>query len=281
MVVACSATAFTEGTANVNAYAVTSTATIGQLQDRGLRAARRARDLHQRRPRAGLAPRRAAAAQWRHERAAGEPVRSAAAATRAARAAGAAAARLRAPTPLRAAIAAIAAVAPFRNLRTPSGTMSVAMTNCGPRGWPQRCPRLPLRRTRSADAATLARDAGRVAPTRARGGGPAGFAGFEPDACLVNRYAVGAQMGAHRDHDELDLRHPIVSVSIGLPATFLWYGERRGGTPLRVQLEDGDVVVWGGASWRLSRRAPARAAGRGCAGRQAPLRYNLTFRRAR
>jgi alkylated DNA repair protein (DNA oxidative demethylase) len=115
----------------------------------------------------------------------------------------------------------------------------------------------------------------------------AGFPGFAPDACLVNCYEVGAQMGAHRDFDELDLRHPIVSVSIGLPAEFLWYGAQRRGTPLRVALRDGDVLAWGGearAGYHAVRRLaapdlladplPSRLAAR-------PLRYNLTFRRAK
>jgi alkylated DNA repair protein (DNA oxidative demethylase) len=109
----------------------------------------------------------------------------------------------------------------------------------------------------------------------------AGFAGFDPDACLVNRYAIGAQMGAHRDHDEHDMAQPIVSVSIGLPAVFLWYGEKRSARPLRVPLGDGDVVVWGGvarAGYHGVRRieAPVPAAAL-----EEAVRYNLTFRRAR
>jgi alkylated DNA repair dioxygenase AlkB len=73
----------------------------------------------------------------------------------------------------------------------------------------------------------------------------AGFASFDPDCCLINRYVIGARMGTHRDFDELDLAQPIVSVSLGLPATFLWYGAKRTGRPLRVTLNDGDVLVWG------------------------------------
>jgi alkylated DNA repair protein (DNA oxidative demethylase) len=115
----------------------------------------------------------------------------------------------------------------------------------------------------------------------------AGFPGFVPDACLVNRYEVGAQMGAHRDFDELDMQHPIVSVSIGLPAEFLWHGAQRRGTPLRLALRDGDVLAWGGvarAGYHAVRRLappdlladplPASIAAD-------PLRYNLTFRRAK
>ena len=100
-----------------------------------------------------------------------------------------------------------------------------------------------------------------------------------PDACLINRYQPGAQMGAHRDYDELDLRHPIVSVSIGVPAQFAWWGERRGGTPVTLTLEDGDVLVWGGAARAgyhgVRKLAHARHLLTGA------LRYNLTFRRAK
>ncbi len=196
---------------------------------------------------------------------------------------------LAAPTdPLREAIDAIAAAAPFRRLRTPGGgTMSVAMTNCGPCGWhsdargyryverdPQSDRPWPSMPPVFAALAQAAADV-------------AGFSGFVPDACLVNRYEVGAQMGAHRDFDELDMAHPIVSVSIGLPAEFLWYGAQRRGTPIRLALHDGDVLAWGGvarAGYHAVRRlaapdllddpAPTARAGE-------PLRFNLTFRRAR
>lgn len=194
-----------------------------------------------------------------------------------------------APTaPLVAAIDAIAATAPFRNLQTPGGgTMSVAMTNCGPWGWHS-----DARGYRYVD-----RDPGSgrewppmpvaFAALAAGAAAAAGFPGFAPDACLVNRYEPGAQMGAHRDFDELDLQQPIVSVSIGLPAQFLWYGAQRRGTPLRLALHDGDVLAWGGvarAGYHAVRRLAApdlladplpvsNAAG--------PLRYNLTFRRAK
>jgi alkylated DNA repair protein (DNA oxidative demethylase) len=186
------------------------------------------------------------------------------------------------------AIEDIAAVAPFRQLRTPGGgTMSVAMTNCGDWGWHSDArgyryvERDPLTGRPWAPMppafVTLATDAA----------AEAGFPGFDPDACLVNRYAVGAQMGAHRDFDELDMRHPIVSVSIGLPAEFLWHGARRGGAARRVLLHDGDVLVWGGsarAGYHAVRRiaAPDLLSAPSSGVRDAaPLRFNLTFRRAR
>lgn len=182
--------------------------------------------------------------------------------------------------PLRTAIAEITALAPFRHLTTPGGgRMSVAMTNAGPWGWHS-----DARGYRYVDRDPLT---GRPWPalpacfaTLAAGAAAAaGFAGFTPDCCLVNRYAVGAQMGTHRDYDEQDLRQPIVSVSIGLPAVFLWYGATRKGPPQRVPVEDGDVLVWGGAARggyhgvrRLAAPPPGTAA---------EWRFNLTFRRAR
>lgn len=107
----------------------------------------------------------------------------------------------------------------------------------------------------------------------------AGFAAFVPDACLVNRYEPGAKMSLHQDRNEIDMTQPIVSVSLGLPATFLFGGMERSDKAQRMRLDSGDVVVWGG---------PARLAFHGVdTVRQAehPLtgacRYNLTFRRAR
>ena len=146
-------------------------------------------------------------------------------------------------------VARVAAAAPFRHLVTPGGfRMSVAMTNCGELGWVSdrrgyrydpvdpdsgsRWPMLP------ASFRALARDAA------AR----AGHDNFAPDACLVNRYAPGARLSMHQDRDEKDLRAPIVSVSLGLPATFLWGGDERADKSRKVALHHGDVVVWGGPS---------------------------------
>jgi alkylated DNA repair protein (DNA oxidative demethylase) len=148
---------------------------------------------------------------------------------------------------LLAAIADVARRAPFRHMVTPGGwSMSVAMTNCGAWGWVtdrsgyrydardpetgQPWPAMPaLFTSLAAEAAARA-----------------GFAGFVPDACLVNRYAPGSKLSLHQDRDEQDYGHPIVSLSLGLPATFLFGGTRRAERPRRVRLEHGDVVVWGG-----------------------------------
>lgn len=186
-----------------------------------------------------------------------------------------------APTgPLIDAIGAIAARAPFRRLTTPGGgTMSVAMTNCGPWGWHSdaRGYRYVERDPLTGEPwHPLPEPFARLAGTAAACGG---FPGFAPDACLVNRYEPGTSLGAHRDWDELDKRFPIVSVSIGLPALFLWYGARRGGRPIATLVEDGDVVVWGGsarAGYHGVRKLPA-----GEHPATGALRYNLTFRRAK
>ena len=178
--------------------------------------------------------------------------------------------------PLSAAIERIAAAAPFRHLTTPGGgRMSVAMTNAGACGWHS-----DARGYRYVDEDPLSGRRWPAMPAEfaalaARAAAEGGFARFEPDCCLVNRYAVGAQMGTHRDYDERDLGQPIVSVSIGLPAVFLWYGATRKGPPRRIPVVDGDVLVWGG-------RARAGYHGvRRLAGDAGALRYNLTFRRAR
>jgi alkylated DNA repair protein (DNA oxidative demethylase) len=177
------------------------------------------------------------------------------------------------------AIAALEREAPFQHLQTRGGAMSVAMLNCGPWGWYS-----DLRGYRYVDANPTTGRAwpaipGSFAWLAVRAAAACGFAGFAPDACLVNRYAVGARMGTHRDLDERDLSQPIVSVSIGLPATFLWYGAKRSGAPVRVPLEDGDVMVWGGeARGGYHGVRPVAAGEHRLAG---SFRYNLTFRRAR
>ena len=172
------------------------------------------------------------------------------------------------------------AQAPFRRMFTPGGhQMSVAMTNCGDAGWVtdhtgyrydgidpvsgQPWPAMPpVFRT--------------LAETAAREGG---FEGFSPDACLINRYAPGARMSLHQDRNENDFGAPIVSVSLGLPATFLFGGPRRADKPQRYRLEHGDVVVWGGPSRLFFHGvAPLADGDHAAMGRQ---RINLTFRKAR
>jgi DNA oxidative demethylase len=179
-----------------------------------------------------------------------------------------------------AAIEDVVACAPFRHMLTPGGRrMSVAMTNCGDAGWIS--DRQGYRYS-SDDPQT-----GRAWPAMseafrdlaARAAARAGFPGFVPDACLVNRYAPGARLTLHQDRDERDFGAPIVSVSLGLPATFLFGGERRADRPLRVDLAHGDVVVWGGsARLRFHGVLPLADGLHPLTGRH---RVNLTLRKAR
>jgi alkylated DNA repair protein (DNA oxidative demethylase) len=179
-----------------------------------------------------------------------------------------------------AAIKTIIAQAPFRHLITPGGyRMSVAMTNCGAVGW-------------VSDASGYRYDgtdpeSGKPWPAMPplfrmlaeEAAAEAGFVGFAPDACLINRYEPGARLSLHQDRDERHLGAPIVSVSLGLSATFLFGGMKRSDPTRRYRLEHGDVVVWGGPA-RLAFHgvAPLADGEHGLLGRK---RINLTFRRAR
>ena len=174
----------------------------------------------------------------------------------------------------------IAAVAPFRHLVTPGGhVMQVAMTNCGTYGWCSdrrgyRYDRIDPQTGRqwpSMPNAFL-----RLAAAAAR---EAGFDGYVPDACLVNRYAPGTRLSLHQDRDEDDPVAPIVSVSLGLPAIFLFGGFARGDKTVRVPLVHGDVVVWGGADrLRFHGVLPVTPGVHGLLGAR---RINLTFRKVK
>ncbi len=173
----------------------------------------------------------------------------------------------------------VSAKAPFRHMVTPGGfEMSVAMTNCGAAGWVtdragyryrsddplsgKRWPAMPV------PFLTLADEAARAA----------GFAGFVPDACLINRYEPGTKLSLHQDKDEASYAHPIVSVSLGLSATFQFGGPKRSDPVRRVVLEHGDVVVWGGPSRLFHHGVLTLKSG------EHPMtgarRFNLTLRRA-
>jgi alkylated DNA repair protein (DNA oxidative demethylase) len=176
-------------------------------------------------------------------------------------------------------IAEIAHMASFRQMVTPGGSaMSVAMTNCGEVGWVSGRHGYrydPLDPETGKPWPAMPGAFRKIAGSAAEAGG---FAEFQPDACLINRYRPGARMGLHQDKDEHDFRQPIVSVSLGLPAVFLFGGVTRKERPRRIPLENGDVVVWGG---------PARLVYHGIAplAEQSLLdpyeyRFNLTFRKA-
>ena len=170
--------------------------------------------------------------------------------------------------------------APFRHLVTPGGhTMSVAMTNCGRVGW--------VSDARGYRYDPFDPDSGQNWPAMqpalrslaARAASEGGYHDFTPDACLINRYKPGAKLSLHQDKDELDLGAPIVSVSLGLPATFLFGGLTRSAPQKRYRLTHGDVVVWGGPS-RLAYHgvAPLPEGEHPVMGAQ---RINLTFRKTR
>lgn len=177
------------------------------------------------------------------------------------------------------AIAALETESPFRHLVTPGGyTMSVAMTNCGALGWCSdergyRYTRLDPLTGRPwpempAPFLELARKAAEEA----------GFPGFEPDACLVNRYVPGSRLTLHQDRNERDFTAPIVSISLGMAATFLFGGLMRSARPGRIPLYHGDVTVWGGVDrLRYHGILPLAGPAHPVLGAQ---RINFTFRRA-
>jgi alkylated DNA repair protein (DNA oxidative demethylase) len=181
---------------------------------------------------------------------------------------------------LAAGVTAVAAAAPFRHMQTPGGyTMSVSMTNCGPFGWVSDPTGYRYSPTDPETGAAWPAMPAAFAELATRAAAAAGFAAFEPDACLVNRYEPGARLTLHQDKDERDFGAPIVSVSLGAPAVFLFGGSKRGDRSQRVPLEHGDVVVWGGlARLRYHGVAKLEESSHPFAGR---ARINLTLRRAR
>lgn len=171
------------------------------------------------------------------------------------------------------------AQAPLRHMTTPGGfRMSVSMSNCGVLGW--------VTDRSGYRYALVDPESGRPWPAMpavftslaARAAGQAGFGGFIPDACLINRYVPGARLTLHQDRNERDFGQPVVSVSLGLPATFQFGGARRADRAVHVPLEHGDVVVWGGPA-RLSFHG-VLPLNEGTHPATGDCRINLTFRRA-
>lgn len=174
----------------------------------------------------------------------------------------------------------VTAVSPFRQMTTASGRqLSVEMTNCGATGWisdqrgyryvsvdPQTTQPWPDMPASFRDLAVRAAEA-------------AGYPGFDPDCCLINRYPPGSRLGLHQDRDEQDFSHPIVSVSVGLPCIFAWGGQNRSDETKNYRLESGDIVVFGGSD-RLTYHGVTKII-EGDHPLTGRLRYNLTFRRTR
>ncbi|WP_033570325.1 DNA oxidative demethylase AlkB [Dickeya undicola] len=181
---------------------------------------------------------------------------------------------------LLAALEQVTQPSPFRHMVTPGGhTMSVAMSNCGPLGWVS-----DERGYRYSAQDPLT---GRPWPAMPAcflslsqaAAHEAGYDGFAPDACLINRYSVGAKLSLHQDKDEQDLRQPIVSVSLGLSAVFLFGGEKRSDPCQRLALMHGDVVVWGGPSRLYYHTILPLRNGPLPTGMSDEVRFNLTFRK--
>jgi DNA oxidative demethylase len=170
--------------------------------------------------------------------------------------------------------------APFRNMKTPGGfTMSVALTNAGPLGWTSDESGYRYADCDPVTASPWPPMPGFLVRLSREIAEEAGFIGFEPDACLINRYVPGARMSLHQDKDERKFEFPIVSISLGLEAQFLWGGLRRADKPIRVPLYHGDVVVWGGSDrLRYHGIAPLKSGNHPITG---GVRFNLTLRRAR
>jgi alkylated DNA repair protein (DNA oxidative demethylase) len=177
------------------------------------------------------------------------------------------------------ALATVITLAPLRHMITPGGfAMSVATTSCGDLGWVSdkngyryaACDPLTGKAWPAMPASfkQLAKQAASMA----------GFENFEPDACLINRYEVGARMGLHQDKDERDFSQPIVSVSLGVPAMFQMGGFARADKVMKLPLYHGDLVVWGGESrLRFHGVLPIKAGSHPVLGE---CRINLTFRKA-
>ncbi len=177
-----------------------------------------------------------------------------------------------------AALAEVVARAPFRHMETRGGhTMSVAMTNCGALGRVTDRTGYRYAQTDPESGLPWPPMPGVFLDLATGAAGRAGFPGFAPEACLVNRYEPGARMALHQDRDERDFSAPIVSVSLGLPAVFQFGGMKRSDPPLRLSLEHGDVLVWGGPDRLCFHGVLPLADGQHAAvGR---CRINLTFRR--
>jgi alkylated DNA repair protein (DNA oxidative demethylase) len=177
------------------------------------------------------------------------------------------------------ALEAIVASAPFRHMVTPGGfQMSVAMTNCGTAGW--------VTDRTGYRYQTMDPESGRPWPAMpavflrlaTEAAAEAGYPNYLPDACLINRYEPATRLTLHQDRNERDLANPVVSVSLGLPATFQFGGLKRTDATRKIPLHHGDVVVWGGPT-RLSYHGilPLKDGEHPTLGR---VRFNLTFRKA-
>jgi alkylated DNA repair protein (DNA oxidative demethylase) len=169
--------------------------------------------------------------------------------------------------------------APFRHMRTPGGfRMTVAMSNCGALGWVSDETGYRYDRVDPASGRPWPAMPDSFLELAQHAADQAGYRGFAPDACLINCYEPGARLTLHQDRDERDLEQPIVSISLGLPAVFLFGGTKRSVRPARVPLQHGDIVIWGGPSrLRYHGVLNLRDGEHPLTGRH---RFNLSLRRA-
>lgn len=173
----------------------------------------------------------------------------------------------------------ISAAAPFRRMTTPGGySMSVAMTNCGDLGWVTDRSGYRYQHVDPLSGKAWPAMPAVFCSLATKAAAEAGYEHFTPDACLINRYEPGARLSLHQDRNEQDMDAPIVSMSLGLPATFLFGGLRRTDRPRRIRLDHGDIVVWGGPTRLVYHGVEPLADGHhAMTGRS---RINLTFRKA-
>ena len=186
---------------------------------------------------------------------------------------------LPAETRLLAALERVSTLAPFRHMVTPGGfVMSVAMTNCGAAGWVADRTGYRYARTDPVTGKPWPDIPGCFLELATAAAVRAGYPAFVPDSCLINRYEPGSRLSLHQDRNERNFAEPIVSVSLGLPATFQFGGRRRTDRVIRYALRHGDVAVWGGPARLFFHGIATLKAG--THPRTGRLRFNLTFRTA-
>ena len=176
-------------------------------------------------------------------------------------------------------LAAVISHAPLRHMTTKMGfNLSAAMTNCGDVGW------VSSRKGYGYNALDPLTDAPWPAMPASfkqlaiQAAEVAGYANFVPEACLINQYQPAARMGLHQDKDELDFSQPIVSVSLGISAVFLFGGMLRNDKPTKIPLMHGDIIVWGrDARFNYHGIMPLKSNIHEVHG---AYRFNLTFRKA-
>ncbi|AIN58825.1 DNA oxidative demethylase AlkB [Pseudomonas soli] len=181
--------------------------------------------------------------------------------------------------PLLDALRPVLRAAPFRHMQTPGGLrMAVALSNCGALGWVSDASGYRYSATDPVSGKPWPALPQVLLELASRAAAQAGFDGFVADACLINHYLPGTRLSLHQDRDEQDYAHPIVSISLGLPAVFLFGGLQRSDRTRRIPLNHGDVLVWGGEDrLRFHGVLPIKP---GVHPRMGERRINLTLRKA-